>query len=144
MKPTKPNLITGPQLEALTGLTTRRIQQLAAAGKIPPAIDGRWQMTETIKALFAYFRTLREPDELDAARLDKIQTETALLKADLALREGELIPVAEILETMQRGLLAMVATVMSMTDLKIEHREKIIGQLRESGELAKNVTRKKT
>ena len=127
--------ITAPQLEALTGLTARRIQQLASTGKIPAAKAGLWPMVEVIKALFGYYRTLREPDELDAARLEKIQTETSLLKSQLAEREKEVVNTADMLEVMARGLGAMRACILSMSELSADQRDKVILQLREAGEL---------
>ena len=127
--------ITAPQLEALTGLTARRIQQLAATGKIPAAKAGLWPMVEVIKALFVYYKTLREPDELDAARLEKIQTETALLKSQLGEREKELVRRNDVLEVTQRGLQAMRQQVLAIARLEPRERDEIILKLREAGEL---------
>ena len=65
-------------------------------------------------------------------RLTKEQAdEKALSNAE---KRRDLIPAAEFISVAERGLQAMVATAMSMTDLTVEQREKIIEQLREAGQ----------
>tara|TARA_R110000868_G_C10862841_1_gene761634 strand:+ start:1065 stop:1508 length:444 start_codon:yes stop_codon:yes gene_type:complete len=64
-------------------------------------------------------------------RLTKEQAdEKALSNAE---RRRELIPSDEFVSVAERGLQSMVATVMGMTDIGMDHREKIIEQIREAG-----------
>ena len=51
-----------------------------------------------------------------------------------ALQRGELVVKDEVVALVTKGLQAMVATVLAMTEITIEQREKIIEQLRECGE----------
>lgn len=131
---TIPETISSAQLEALSGLTERRLRQLADADKIPQPTGGRWKAVESVRALIAHYRTRTTPDEVEQAKLEKLQTETRLLALTEGERSKQLVSMAEVVEVVTRGLQAMTATVLAMTDLTIEHREQIINQLRECGD----------
>jgi hypothetical protein len=50
------NAITSAQLARLSGLTDRRLRELASEGWFPKAIDGRYQLVPTIQGLLRYYR----------------------------------------------------------------------------------------
>lgn len=93
---------------------------------IEPAFDdGAFSTSQIVAALFGDF---------EAQRTRKVTAEADLLEITRAEKRRELVSSAEFLELAQRGLQAMTATVMGMTELNVEQREKIINQIREAGE----------
>lgn len=92
---------------------------------IEPAFkDGSFSTAQIVAALFG---------DYDAQRTRKITAEADLLEMQRAEKKHELVPGSEFLELMHRGHQAMTSTVMGMTDMTIENREKIIEQIREAG-----------
>jgi len=86
--------------------------------------DGKFSTSQICSAIYG---------DIDGERL-RLTKEQADEKAlNNAERRRELVPAQDFIEVTQRGLQAMTATVMGLTDIDIEHREKIIEQLRECG-----------
>ena len=144
VKPELPATISSVTLEAISGLSEKRLRQLADQNKLPPAKSGRWKTSESVLGLISHYRTCAVADELEVARIAKLEVETSLLEMERGLKEGRLCVTAEIIEVMQRGLQAMTATVMGTTDLLVEKREAIVLKLREAAELVANSFSKKT
>ena len=98
---------------------------LKRAGIEPAFKDGSFSTTQIVSALFG---------DYDAQRTRKVTAEADLLEITKAEKRRELISSQEFVEIAQRGLQAMTAHVMSITELPIEQRESIIKQIRACGE----------
>lgn len=97
---------------------------LTRAG-VAPAFDKKFFSTQQIvTALFG---------DYDSQRTRKVTAEADLLEIAKAEKRRALVVAADFVAMAQQGLQAMTATVMGMTELNIEQREKIINQLRECG-----------
>lgn len=134
MPATKNHTITAKELCELSGLSDRRHRQLSQDGFFPAAVKGNYQLTPTIQGLLKFYRESFQQSPLNQERMLKIQAERELLTIQIREKQRELVAASEFLEVAQRGLQAMTATVMSLTHVSIEDREKIINQLREAGE----------
>lgn len=99
-------------------------KSLTRAGVEPAFKDGSFSTLQIVSALYG---------DYDSQRTRKVTAEADLLEITKAEKRRDLVLSDEFLEVSQRGLQAMTATVMGFTDLTIEHREKIIEQLRECG-----------
>ena len=77
-------IITAEQLAGLTGLTKRRLYQLADEKKIPPADNGGFPMLETIRQLFAYFQRDGEQLSREKLRLATAARKLSEMKAEEA------------------------------------------------------------
>lgn len=86
-----PGTLTGEQVEALTGLTDRRVRQLAKAGYFSPPVRGLYKQTETIRGLFKYYREDRhaEAKTMHDEKLLKIKAERELKELELARAKRE-------------------------------------------------------
>ena len=91
----------------------------------PKFKNGRFATDQITAALFG---------DYDSQKTRKITHEANILEMEEKQSRGELVLKSEMVTLIQRGLQAMVATTMAMTELTIEQREKIIEQLRECGE----------
>jgi phage terminase Nu1 subunit (DNA packaging protein) len=123
-------------------LTPRRIQQMAAEGKLPKfrdeegnEIDGRWHVPTCITAYVATkSQALRTEEELDidvqiqGERLKKIRADASIREIDLEYRQGTLFRsehVGQVLDSLfgsfhtrlQAVPLTMARDVAGMTDL---------------------------
>lgn len=78
--------ISGNQLEILTGLTDRRLRQLAKAGYFPPPIKGQYQQTVTIRGLFKYYREdhNHSAKTLNEAKLTKLKADAEMARIKVA------------------------------------------------------------
>jgi hypothetical protein len=101
MNESTPHTIPTAQLEELSGLGARRLYQLSEAGRIPKPNADQWPTGKTLRQLFDYFRTRKEPDQLSAARLEKISRETELLSIKIGQRRGDLVEVNRVIATME-------------------------------------------
>lgn len=72
-----PRFIDATQLARLTGLSERRLRQLAQFGAIPPAKRHRYPLAETLRGIFRYYR---QQDQESALR-DEYPTLAACSKA---------------------------------------------------------------
>ena len=72
--------------------------------------------------------------DIDNEKLRLTKEQADKLEIENATSRGDLVVMSEMVEIVQRGLQAMTATVMGLTDLPVEYRDKIIEQLRECGE----------
>ena len=50
------NTIAGPQMAKLSGLTERRLRELATEGHFPKPVDGHYQLVPTIQGLLRFYR----------------------------------------------------------------------------------------
>jgi hypothetical protein len=100
--PQQPATITGEQLEALTGLTDRRIRQLAKLGYFPPPVRGVYQQVATVRGLFKYYREDRNnaTSSFQEARTRKMTAEAELAQIKVAEAKHELISVPEAVDFM--------------------------------------------
>lgn len=89
--------ITGEQLEALTGLTDRRIRQLAKLGYFPSPNRGVYQQTATIRGLFKYYREDRhaQSNSLNDVKLGKLRAEMELAQIKVAEAKNEVMSVVD-------------------------------------------------
>lgn len=93
----QPATITGEQLEALTGLTDRRIRQLAKLGYFPPPVRGVYQQGATIRGLFKYYREDRhaQTSTMNDVKLGKMRAEMELAQIKVAEAKNEVMSVAQ-------------------------------------------------
>lgn len=98
MKKKRPDLtITPSSLASLAGITTRRIRQLAADGTIPAAGDAGYPRAETIRRLFAHFRTKQTATaDYNRAKIAESLERTLALKRTRLERDGVLVELAEV------------------------------------------------
>lgn len=94
-------------------------------GVEPHFKGGKFSTGQIVVALFG---------DIEAQKVRKITHEANLLEMEEKQSRGELVVKAEVVSLVTKGLQAMVATVLAMTEITIEQREKIIEQLRECGE----------
>jgi hypothetical protein len=88
-----PSTLSGEQLETLTGLTDRRIRQIAKMGYFMPPVRGLYDNTETIRGLFKYYREGRESSSaaLNEAKLQKLKADAEMAEVKLAEAKREVI-----------------------------------------------------
>lgn len=96
----QPLSITGAQLEALTGLTDRRLRQLAKAGYFPPPDRGEYQQVATIRGLFKYYREDHHNTSrtLNDAKLAKLKADAEMSKLKVHQARRETIPRQQVSE----------------------------------------------
>lgn len=99
-QPQQPATITGEQLEALTGLTDRRIRQLAKLGYFPPPVRGVYQQVATIRGLFKYYREDRhaQTSSINDVKLGKMRAEMELAQIKVAEAKSEVMSVSQVEE----------------------------------------------
>ena len=85
--------LTGSQLEMLTGLTERRLRQLAKAGYFPPPAKGKFQQTATIRGLFKYYREDHHNTNrtLNEAKLEKLKADAEMSRIKVAQARRQMI-----------------------------------------------------
>ena len=90
--------ITAEELCALTGLTNRRHQQLAADGYYPHPIGKDYLLAPTITGLFKFYRehNQRTKEKLVNTKDDKTQKEIRLLDMKIAREERRTVERAEV------------------------------------------------
>ena len=92
MKDTKQqSTITAPALASLCGCSERRLYQMAESGQIPKPENGQWPATETLRALFAYYR--KGGQQADELKIQQTRREKQLadkLTRQNAIARGEL------------------------------------------------------
>ncbi len=98
------------ELAALAGVTTRRIRQLAEAGKIPPPVESFFPAFESISKLITHFRTANE--ELRMEKLAKLTAERKLRELELDEAVKRLIPFA-LVECVWTGVMRELTTKIS-------------------------------
>jgi phage terminase Nu1 subunit (DNA packaging protein) len=109
-----PATIAADQLADLSNLSRRRLYQLAEAGKIPPASNGRFEMLTTIRALFSYYQADDENLLAEKIKLTHEQAEIARIKKENLLREN--IP-AELVERVWAGTILELRSKILYADL---------------------------
>lgn len=102
------------------------LKAMITRGGIEPSFSGERFSTKQIDSAIN--------GDYDAQRTRKVTVEANLLEMEEKQSRGELVVKAEVVSLVTGGLQAMVATVLAMTEITIEQREKIIEQLRECGE----------
>jgi hypothetical protein len=92
--------ITGDQIEGLTGLTDRRLRQLAKAGYFPPPERGQYQYAATIRGLFKYYREDHHNTSrtLNDAKLSKLKADAEMSKLKVQQARKETIPRQQVSE----------------------------------------------
>lgn len=88
-----PNTIDQADLAKLCNLTTRRLNQLAAGGKIPHVVSRGVYPWAAINALFAYYQ--RDGEDIQREKLLKLTAERKMKEDDLARGRGLLIEISE-------------------------------------------------
>src|SRR5687767_11675058 len=86
--------IRADELCLLTGLTDRRLRQLATQGFYPPPDRGVYQRSETLKGLFRYYRE-REENDTSALRKEEqgyLRAKRRLAELDLEQKLGIVVP----------------------------------------------------
>src|SRR4051812_5779762 len=88
-----PKLIGAGTLQELTGLTNERHHQLASGEFIPPSSNGYWNLKETIRALFDYYRGKKEgaSGQLKDEQLRKTREEADKIAMDNEERRNVLV-----------------------------------------------------
>lgn len=105
--------LTNRQAEGLLGLTTKRLQQLAAVGELPAQVDGQWPFPGVVTSLLKYYRDGKNSKEIEAARLAKIIAETELINQRLAAERGLLMPVEDVVTLGAKLVVALRAAVIA-------------------------------
>ena len=85
--------LNGEQVEALSGLTDRRVRQIAKLGYFPPPERGIYDAQLTIRGLFKYYREAREnsTEALNEAKLQKLKADAEMAEVKLAEAKREVI-----------------------------------------------------
>jgi phage terminase Nu1 subunit (DNA packaging protein) len=85
--------LSAEQMEALTGLTERRLRQLAKAGYFPPPVRAQYQQAATIRGLFKYYREdhNQAAKTLNGAKLTKLKADAEMARIKLAEAKREVI-----------------------------------------------------
>jgi hypothetical protein len=87
--PPESGTLSSEQLCAITGWTTRHLRRLAALGKFPPPIDGRYQAGKTLVGVITHLLELvrkksnklaKEQVALTKARREMVQEELAVIR----------------------------------------------------------------
>jgi len=98
--------VTAETLAKLFELTERRVQQLASDGIIPRAGRGAYPLMDSVRGYLRYLKERAEGrsagNDLDAAKLARLELDVRLAQVELAKAEGEVIPVADHLEVLGR------------------------------------------
>lgn len=92
---------------------------------IEPGKDGKFSTKQICSARFG---------DIDNEKLRLTKEQADEKEMSNAIQRGELVVKADVVDLVTVGLQAMVATILAMTEITIEQREKIIKQLRECGE----------
>ena len=81
------------QMEGLTGLTERRLRQLAKLGYFPPPERGKYQQVATIRGLFKYYREdhNQAAKTLNGAKLTKLKADAEMAQLKLAEAKRQVI-----------------------------------------------------
>jgi phage terminase Nu1 subunit (DNA packaging protein) len=90
---TPASTLSADQMEALTGLTERRLRQLAKAGYFPPPVRAQYQQAPTIRGLFKYYREdhNQAAKTLNGAKLTKLKADAEMARIKLAEAKREVI-----------------------------------------------------
>lgn len=99
-QPAQEKTIHASQLEQLTGLTDRRLRQIAKLGFFPAPKGGVYPFASTLRGLFIYYRGLNQNE----MRQNKLMEEHRKLKILNDLKEGQLVPVEKVKHTHSRTL----------------------------------------
>lgn len=96
----KPETISAERLAAWTGLTDRRLRQIAQEGLIPPKTGEVWPMDATVTALFAYFKNRAEKSKegINELKKEKLGEDIKKTRLEVARLEGRMVDVAELAE----------------------------------------------
>jgi hypothetical protein len=126
--------LTGGQMEALTGLTERRLRQIAKLGYFPPPERGQFQQTATIRGLFKYYRedNQRTNNSMAGLKANKLQAEGELVRIKVEKARGNLIPVEEVHEVHAYVFNTMVSTFRQRieNDLPLQAEGKTVPEIR--------------
>ena len=87
--------VTDAELARLAGITTRRIRQLAEAGKLQRIGRNRYNLAEAFQALLDEMSTPNRAGELTAERVRKLRAEASLAELELAKAVGEVALIDE-------------------------------------------------
>ncbi len=87
--------VTDAQLAALAGVSTRRIRQLAEAGRLTRVGRNRYELGEAFAALVEEMSGGDKASELTAERVRKLRAEATMAELQLAKERGEVAPLAE-------------------------------------------------
>ena len=87
--------ITSEQIENLSGLTDRRIRQIAKEGYFNPPVNGEYEQIATVRGLFKYYRETRERtnNHLADEKLAKAKIDRQISELKLKQQMNELIEV---------------------------------------------------
>jgi hypothetical protein len=85
--------ISSEHLESLTGLTDRRLRQLAKAGYFPAPNRGHYQQVATIRGMFKYYREdhNHSAKTLNDAKLTKLRADAEMAQLKLAEAKRDVI-----------------------------------------------------
>lgn len=89
-KPATPDLISGDELELLTGLTDRRHRQIAQEGFFSKPEMGKYLRAEALAGMFRYYRERNEKDALTKERILLTRVKRIGEEKNNAERDGEL------------------------------------------------------
>lgn len=87
--------VSDADLAALAGVTTRRIRQLAEAGKLQRIGRNRYNLADAFQALLEEMSGGDKASELTAERVRKLRAEATMAELELAKQRGEVAPLAE-------------------------------------------------
>ncbi len=85
----KNQTISTQDLATISGLSDRRLRQLASEGHLPPPKRGQWQHPATLQRLFAYLKERSAPTAMTAAKLERAQSQARIAKVAADLAEGK-------------------------------------------------------
>lgn len=107
-----PQTISAEELCSLTGLSTRRHQQLAQQGYFPHAVESQYQFAATIQGIFKFYREHNQQtrEKKDNAKERKLEVETRILLLKEA-KENRTVATVSDIEKLLLHLSTMVKTI---------------------------------
>jgi phage terminase Nu1 subunit (DNA packaging protein) len=103
--------VSDTELANLAGLTSRRIRQLAAEGKLTKIGRNKYALRDAVRALLANAAENNEGSQLQKEKLRKLKAEATMAELELAKQRSEVAPLNQIERALERTF-AVVRTNM--------------------------------
>lgn len=115
---TKPDLFpeaaSAKALASVTGVSSRRLRQIATEAGISPSAHGRWPVAPVVLAVIAAAGRQRENDAERDARAALMRARAREIEVRTAQRERELVPIAEATAFVTRIVGKMIALLTAL------------------------------
>ncbi len=123
---------TAEQVAEWLGVSKLRVEELAAAGRLPaPAVDG-WELAAIVGPMCSLLRAGRAMVPKEVERVRRLAAQRKLLEIQIAQRRGELVEAADVLRSFEQSHATVRAALMTAPErfgLPREPFEKILAEL---------------